>query len=321
MWKRWMAAFLVFTASAAANATIPRPQTGGVGGEHSELARVALSAKQFQAAASAAAKAIELGESNPERNWYRLAIAKTKLGEGKEALLALANAQRLDPSLSFASSPSMIAKLNAEIATLNLGDNTNTSEPMVVNKDDLILLADKIEKINLSLKEVGDSSNKFNSALEAQVQQSARAEVQQRKFLNIVLIGIFLILATTIGLLCAYGYERFIKIRNLKRYMNMGQMPLYQLLEHNGRCLNILQQRLSLHHQQETELSVAIDRLSPVLNRAIGTSRSESKSDGKPLGVVLTGVPKGALKMADPVLGRDDVDSATAALRPFRQKS
>lgn len=254
-----------------------------------QQARDALLAKNYPLASDLATQIIR---ERPESaiNWYRLAIASTRMSNKEVAEEALKKAKAIDPTLYFASSPQRVELLERSIQTIGLSRNeampppgplpaggVGLTSPVPLMMPPPSLISDDViqqEVLHQEMIEIGKSLLKVNESIVNLNKSSASEKMTKKKW---ILYGIGAIALGFIGFLGGYFIE-IIGARARKRLAakddrQSSRRPLQEIVETLRDDAARLVQRLEMHGHSKTELYAITARLLPALEREVGRSR------------------------------------------------
>jgi len=254
-------------------------------------------------------------------NWYRLAIAADKERDFALAARALYTAERLDPSLSFASSPERVQALKSSIAAG--GGVFVAPAPGKATGADEAAPTRAPERAEAFAPE-----NKVLAAIAA-LEREVRARPQPDASVGLGVFGmesswvvgfIALALCVLTALLVALqrAAARLIRLRKV----NVATMPLDDLIVHCRDELALLQQRLDYHGHQDTEIAAMLGRLQPAFARECGKSRIalEPLKDDRPLADVKAQLPARVPALGNLSAAQVHKDAVQQALQQARQQ-
>lgn len=260
-------------------------------------AREALRSGQYRQAI-ALTREITRVEPLSTLNWYRLAIAAERERDYALAARALHTAERLDPSLSFASSPERVQSLRAAI-TAGGGSYAAPEPAKAIGADEAPLSPAP------AASSVPGAVEPVPVALAAQAPSAvpAVAPVGEPAWHGTFVAYSLVVLASLVALVAALRRAARQLIR--ARKVDVATMPLDDLLVHCRDQLALLQQRLDYHGHQDTEIATVLGRLQPAFARECGRSRLslENFKDDRPLADV-----KEPLPARIPVLGSSSAE-------------
>ena len=239
-------------------------------------------------------------------NWYRMAIAAEKERDYALAARALQTAERLDPSLSFASSPERVALLKANI-TAGGGIIPAQVLARADGAEDDALQANPAKPAGGNPQNAPVADKGAGGAPAAPAPEGVAAAglalpaavAPAEPGWTAALVGYSLLL---VGVLVALllAIKKAASSLARRRTVNVATMPLDDFIVHCRDELALLQQRLEYHGHQDTEIAVVLQRLQPAFARECGRSRIslEHFKDDRPLADV-----KQQLPTRIPVLG------------------
>lgn len=267
-----------------------------------DMAREALKNQDFVHASQYAKQAIaEDGRS--ALNWYRLSLASFRLGDRRAAADAIRQAKTIDPTLSFASTPSRVEKLEQSIAQMGgiLPPDLSTD---AAAGDDAIRqeLAVMSKAITQASKEVADLRQETSKT-------AAKNTVEPLH------LAMYLALMLASGLMLGFvGDKVIIAYRNWKQ-KDRSARPLKEVVEELRDDTARLVQRLEIHGHQNTELHSVASKLLPALEREAGRTAVNVRKQTTGVALEDIAVP---LQERAPVLGttspRDLHKSVTARI-------
>lgn len=311
----------VVSVAADANAT----QATGHAQSRDEDAAVALKERRYDRVI-VITKRVALTNPGSASNWYRMAIASARLGDYDVASTALKEAQKIDPSLKFASTPERVSKLQSDI---NAGLNTSMPipapapvaiaiapkptplvQPTPVESDDQIdpsatrataaesAVTAAMEKMETHLTTL----EKMVAVLTAGQQSAPSSGSQVQTTIAIYATG-FAVVSLSFGLLLAYALRKQTTKLQQAKVRDVVTMPLDELITFNRDNSFVLMERLVLHGHKETALYQSLVRSLISLEQESGKSRIDVKS------IVNRVALPDTEKTLDPkpmVLGKDD---------------
>jgi hypothetical protein len=238
----------------------------------------------------------EIAKTEPDAalNWYRLAIAAARMGDPVRAGNALAQAERVDPSLRFASTPQRVEKLRAEIrAALAQGAAPADTAPAPVmvaagpspaasaspsaslQEDDpsataaVAVVGRQLQGMQEKLDQRLDKLAKDLSAVSVNQAAAAKASSWERAAW---IVGFLMAIVASAAMIAVY-LERSVRARREAQIRNLAQLPLLQLVATTRDANAILLQRLEQHGHKDTDLYAQLVRSQPALERESGKSR------------------------------------------------
>jgi hypothetical protein len=261
MWRRWVVVAGLTAVSMSAM------------GDNGNAAREALRSGQYETVLRMTQQTA-IAEPASAINWYRMAIAATRLGDKSLGALALSNARLHDPTLSFATSPARVTALQAEIdsgATADLLPPVILSDaremfgvepvPTIAQSSapqppDTILI-ERMDAINSKRDQIGERA--VTAQKQADWWQAAQAWV----------VGFF-ILCFSLGALIAVILDRQVKKMRQVRSQDIARMSLADMIVFNRDHTAMLRDRLYSHGHKETALMQSISRYLPVVELESG---------------------------------------------------
>lgn len=231
--------------------------------EDSESARVALAAGDYKQVVDLSKK---ISQTSPEMviNWYRMAIASARTSDFAQAQKALDMAMKLDPSLSFSTSPERVHKLLLDISKKLKPETTAGISPEVY-------IEPPDEKPPIATNLV---------TLTEPVRTLQPLDTNQ----TIWMVG-FVILSLLVASVLAFILNRQFHQRKSNRQKELALKPLEELIEYVRDNSFLLMERLALHGHKDTALFQSLDKSLTVLELESGRARESLVSSNKDVAV------------------------------------
>lgn len=236
-------------------------------------AREALRTGQYQQTLAVTREITQVDPSSA-LNWYRMAIAAEKQRNFTLAAKALQAAEKLDPSLAFASSAERVQTLRALIeagvssqAQAGVAADATAASPLAREPAAAAPRTTPADPAGVSQREPAPGSAPGSAGAQG---RDASVDGLQAWYFQFTSVGLMLLasLAVLVRALM-HATRRFIHARNV----DVATMPLDDLIAHCRDNLALLQQRLDYHGHKDTELAALLTRLQPAFARECGRSR------------------------------------------------
>lgn len=286
---------------------------------YSHQASTALAAKDYKATLELSLRAMSEGEPSPQRSWYRMAIAHAHLGQFAQADGALSAAEKLDPKLSFATSPQRVQTLRDLIRAGRAGPPADVQE---LTPDDADLAGPAVEVRPAATTPAAAASAPAPAetpaygvapgaaaAASAPVATAATpvgatapapTAAVRVKLPTWVYLLLFAVLVLAGAACLVMILEKVEQVIQRRRARDLVRMPLPQLLLRLRDEVALTVRRLDGHNETDSAVRLALGKALPLLEMEAGRAAAPQV----PLKTVLRGLPH-RMKSAAPVL-RDE---------------
>lgn len=271
-----------------------------------EQARDALRTQNFPLAVQLT-KQILKDDPSSALNWYRLSLSSLRLSDVAMADHAIRKAKLLDPTLSFASSPEKVLKLEQSIAS-NLRAERSLTEivPGPLGQADnaaaIVQVAQSPavdDALRQELAEMSKSLAQTNQMVN-ELHKGTKDSLQLTGAWYIVFIVGMLLIGVLAGYLLDLAKGWMGSKRKSKDNSRQSSLPLQSMIEGLRDDTARLIQRLEIHGHSSSELYTVVTRMLPALERESGRSKVDVRAQTS--GLVMKDLNR-KLQAKSPVLG------------------
>jgi hypothetical protein len=245
-----------------------------------EKSRIALKSSDFPLVITLTQKIAQVDPSIAI-NWYRMAIAANRSGNMSLADKALQTAKKMDPSLSFASSPARVEKLEADIGAGTASSDVPGLEKEVVDPGTAASVAvstvaaktvsAEMERIASKIDAIGSRFSQLEDTVKAPQGQVSLVRDSAPWAVGFTLLGI------AAFSFIAYAMRKQFEKSRAEKIKTVATMPLDELVTLSRDTAFILIERLTTHGHRDTLLYKSLVQALITLEAENGKARLDVK--------------------------------------------
>jgi len=215
---------------------------------------------------------------NSAINWYRMAIAYSRLGDGKSARFSLDQALRLDPSKSFASSEERVTTLEEQIRQQLAGKTGMVTDVdpaafemkalLQKNAEAMQTLENKIEQLTT---QVSTQASTDRAETRKAIEMAGDTRVHRKD--ATLILGLGALGALLLGFIVPFVFHWLRDMVLDRRRERLGQLSADELLVRVRDDMTRLKDRLIQDRAGKTPLCQIVDKVLPLIEREAGRSR------------------------------------------------